>query len=81
MPRTQEQNQEIREATRARLLETAITLFAQHGYAHTSIRMIADRAEVSPGLLYHYFENKESLLHAVFENCMMIISMRPAGSR
>ena len=74
MPRTPEQNQEIREATRARLVDTALTLFAERGYANTSIRNIAERTGVSPGLLYHYFSGKESLLAAVFDNTMTVIS-------
>ncbi len=75
MPRTTEQNQIIREATQSRLIESALALFAERGYAHTSIRKIADHAGVSLGLLYHYFSSKESLLTAVFDNTMVVISM------
>lgn len=74
MPRTAVQNQEIREATRTKLLESSMILFAENGYGHTSMRKIADHADVSAGLLYHYFANKEALLTAVFDNCMAIIS-------
>jgi len=74
MPRTNQQNKEIRDATRAALLDSAMRLFAENGYHHTSVRMIASQSCVSTGLLYHYFENKEALLEAVFENCMAIIS-------
>ena len=73
MPRTAAQNQEIREATTANLLNSAMVLFAENGYAHTSMRKIASHAQVSVGLLYHYFDNKEQLLTAVFDNCMKII--------
>ena len=51
MPRTAEQNQIVRDATRAKLVDTAMRLFAQRGYGHTSIRMIAKQADVSVGLL------------------------------
>jgi len=74
MPRTAEQNREIREATRANLVNSALRLFAENGYAHSSIRKIAQEAGVSVGLLYHYFDNKEQVLTAVFNNCMEIIS-------
>ena len=74
MPRTAQQNQEIREASRARLLDSAMILFAENGYAHTSMRKIANHAGVSVGLHYHYFDNKEQLLTAVFDNCMEKIS-------
>jgi len=74
MPRTKEQNERIRKATRGAIVHSAMTLFAQNGYAHTTIRQIAEHAEISAGLMYHYFDSKESLLQAVFENCMAILS-------
>ena len=74
MPRTAEQNKQIRQATRTAIVEAAMTCFAQNGYAHTSIRQIAAQAGISTGLMYHYFESKEALLEAVFENCMAILS-------
>ena len=74
MPRTTEQNEKIRQATSAAIVGSAMTLFAQRGYAHTTTRQIADHAGVSAGLMYHYFDSKESLLQAVFENCMEILS-------
>ncbi|HSG17281.1 MAG TPA: TetR/AcrR family transcriptional regulator, partial [Anaerolineae bacterium] len=64
----------IRQATRTAIVEAAMTCFAQNGYAHTSIRQIAAQAGISTGLMYHYFESKEALLEAVFENCMAILS-------
>lgn len=73
MPRTAEQNERIREATRASIVDSAMRLFAQRGYAHTTIRAIAEHAGVSTGLMYHYFDNKESLLQAVFQNSMAIL--------
>lgn len=74
MPRTAEQNQKIREAARTTIVHSAMRLFAQNGYAHTTIKRIAEHAGISTGLTYHYFESKESLLHAVFEHCMAILS-------
>lgn len=51
-------------------------LFAQQGYAHTSIRNIAALAGISTGLMYHYYQNKDRLLQAVFENRMEVLSTR-----
>ena len=73
-PRTAEQWDQIRDQSRERLIETALSLFAQHGYAATSIRMIARSAEVSQGLLYNYFASKEALLQAIFERSMNGVS-------
>jgi AcrR family transcriptional regulator len=66
-PRTAEQNEQIRAATRQRILDAALALFAEHGYQDTSVRMIAEAAGVAQGLLYSHFEGKQALLHAIFE--------------
>lgn len=74
MPRSVKQNEQMREATRTALLNSAMKLFAQNGYTNTTTRSIAKGAGISTGLMYHYFDSKESLLRAVFENCMEILS-------
>jgi len=53
--------------TRERLLETATELFAEKGYAGTSVREIVDRAGVSKPVLYYYFKSKEGLFYAILE--------------
>lgn len=52
------------------LLKSALELFAEHGYAGTSVKAIAQRAGVSQGLLYVHFENKAALLTALLEKGM-----------
>jgi len=52
---------------RQRLLETATKLFAEKGYAGTSVREIVDRAGVSKPVLYYYFKSKEGLFYAILE--------------
>ena len=74
MPRSVEQNEAMRATTRAAILNSAIILFGQNGYAHTSTRSIAQHAGISVGLMYHYFASKEILLRAVFDHCMMLLS-------
>ena len=54
-------------STPERILSSALSLFARHGFAATSVRMIAAEAGVSQGLLYNYFEGKDALLAAIFE--------------
>ncbi len=54
-------------ARRARILDDAMTLFAQEGYADTSLREIAARVGVSKSALYHHFPSKDALLLAVLE--------------
>ena len=66
-PRTAHQNEQIRAESRRRIIDEALELFAEHGYERTSVRMIAEAAGTSPGLLYNYFVSKQALLHAIFE--------------
>ena len=47
------------------VLEAAAGLFAQRGYAATSMRDIAQAAAMLPGSLYYHFAAKEDLLAAV----------------
>lgn len=70
MPRTPEQLEQIREESREKILSSALRLFARHGYAATTVRMIAEEAGVSQGLLYNYFDGKEGLLRSIFERSM-----------
>lgn len=70
MPRSAALNRELREASRGRILETAVRLFAERGYASTPVDAIVVAAGISPGLLYHYFPSKLDLLRAVFEASM-----------
>lgn len=44
------------------LYNTALSLFAQHGYERTTLRQIARAAGVSPGLMYRYFDSKQSVV-------------------
>ena len=48
-----------------KILETALELFAKEGYKSTSTSKIAKQANVSEGLIFRHFENKEGLLQAI----------------
>lgn len=61
MPRTPEANQRIREAQRAKILESARSVFARKGMEAT-ITDIAAEAHISLGLAYRYFADKEAIL-------------------
>jgi len=50
---------------RQAILDSAATLFARRGFAETTVRHIADEAEIQSGSLYHYFPSKDALLEAV----------------
>lgn len=51
----------------ARIRNAALEAFAADGVAATSIRDVAKRAGVSPGLVQHHFTNKDTLKRAVDE--------------
>ena len=55
------------EATRQRILDAALMLFAAKGYEATTMRDIAAAAECSLGLTYRYFVRKEELVLALYQ--------------
>jgi AcrR family transcriptional regulator len=67
-PRTEKQFEEIRDSRRLLIEETALQLFARQGYHETSIANIANKAGISKGLIYNYYQGKEDLLNAVIDN-------------
>lgn len=70
MPRTREQNEEIRRNTRRLILDNSLKLFANKGFHGTSISDIAKAAGISKGLAYNYFKSKENILEAIFEEAL-----------
>ena len=69
-PRTVVQNKIIREEKKDLILRTALKVFAQEGYHASSVNKIADKANISKGLIYNYFESKEDLLNNIVSNIM-----------
>ena len=61
-PRSKKQIEELKEVKRKLIMNSALELFADYGYHGTSINMIAKKAGIAKGLIYTYFENKESLI-------------------
>jgi AcrR family transcriptional regulator len=70
MPRSKQQFQEMREKTRENILNSALKLFAEKGFNGTSINDIAKAANISKGLAYNYFESKQKIIEAIFEELM-----------
>lgn len=50
------------ETTAKAIRDRSLALFARHGYAAVSMRMIAGAVGVQPGALYQYHSNKQQLL-------------------
>lgn len=66
-PKTEKQFKEIRENKKVLIMNAALEMFANNGYHSTSISKIAKHANISKGLLYNYFENKEDLLIKIMD--------------
>jgi AcrR family transcriptional regulator len=47
---------------REQICRAAVTVIAREGYAGTTMRMVAEEAGVSTGMLNHYFANRQDLL-------------------
>jgi AcrR family transcriptional regulator len=50
---------------REEILALAAQIFADKGYASTTVREIADAAGILSGSLYHHFDSKESMLDEI----------------
>jgi AcrR family transcriptional regulator len=78
-PRTKAQFREIRQKSSENIENIALELFALKGYHATSISQIAEKAGISKGLLYNYFESKERLLDSiitkVYDEIMRMVQM------
>jgi TetR/AcrR family fatty acid metabolism transcriptional regulator len=55
---------------RRRILDAAVTVFAQHGFYPARVAQIAREAQVADGTIYLYFKNKEDILIQVFIDAM-----------
>jgi betaine-aldehyde dehydrogenase len=67
---------ELEEARRAQLIEVTVDSLAEVGYVGTTLAQIARRAEVSPGLVAHYFGDKDGLLEAAFRTLARNLAAR-----
>jgi AcrR family transcriptional regulator len=59
--------EEKKAQTRERLIEAAASVFAEKGFATTSLDEVADAAGLTKGAVYSNFENKEDLVVAVLK--------------
>ena len=57
-------------ARQAHVLETALTVFARHGFSKTSIEDIAKAAGISRQGIYLYFKNKDEIFSASIQKAL-----------
>jgi len=83
MPRTTDQFDAMREATKQKIRAAGLKFFARKGLDATSIQEIASEAGISTGLMYHYYKSKEDLfvelvetaIHAALEGMRALFSL------
>jgi AcrR family transcriptional regulator len=66
--------------TKERILHAAEDLFAQHGFAGTSLRQVTSRADVNIAAVNYHFGSKENLVHEVFKHRMDEMSEKRLAS-
>lgn len=60
-----EETQTKGERTRIQIEDAAVELFMEYGYHATSMRQIAERAELALGGIYNHFKSKEEIFEAI----------------
>ena len=56
--------------TRARIIETAETLFRRLGFAKTAVADIAGELGMSPANVYRFFPSKNAIVEAICQRCL-----------
>lgn len=64
------------EQTRAAIIEAALGLFSERGFDATTMRAIAQKAGVSLGNAYYYFDSKEQLIQGFYDHAAALHTSR-----
>lgn len=67
------------EEKQRKILDSALEEFATHGYAGASTNRIVEKAEISKGILFHYFKTKKSLYLYVLRSCADYLAKQYEG--
>ena len=58
---------ELNKEKQERIINAAFKVFAENGYGHSSTDEIVKTADISKGLLFHYFGNKIGLYSFLYD--------------
>lgn len=75
---TKDRKDREKEQLKDLILTAAREIFIVKGYDQTSIRNIADRIEYSPGTIYLYFKDKDSIFHELHKEGFMLMKQQMA---
>jgi len=64
------------EARKDEVLDAALELFTEKGFAATRVDDIAQKAGISKGTIYLYFESKEALMEGLIERALSPIALK-----
>ncbi len=67
MPQPTDEDLPLALTRRRQILDAACICFAREGFHGTSIAQLSKAAGMSPGHIYHFFENKEAIIAALVE--------------
>lgn len=56
--------------TKEKLIEAALSIYAEHGYKGTTMKKIADAVGIKAASIYFFYPNKEALLRGVFQKIL-----------
>ena len=62
-----------------RILEAAITVFAEQGYFQSTVAQIAKEAGVADGTIYLYFKNKDDILVQFYKPVLELAGANKPG--
>ena len=65
--------------SRRKILQAAIAEFGEKGYEAASTNHICRQAEISKGLLFHYFKSKRTLFAEALEQCLRDVESATEG--
>jgi AcrR family transcriptional regulator len=63
------------EATRARILESALAIFRERGFEKSTMREIAAAAGVAVGAAYYYFDSKDAIVMAFYQRAQQEMAL------
>lgn len=58
------------QSTKERILKTAAEIFAEHGFEQTSMRVIAEKSNVTKPAVYYYFPDKKHLFEEIIRSAL-----------
>ena len=56
--------------TRNKIIDSALSEFAEKSYGEASLNTICTRGSISKGIIYHYFKDKDELYLTCVEQCL-----------